>query len=283
MRSGWLVGVAVATLAGAYAADRIHRAAVFHAGGYASDHGTQQLLLAADRIPKLVILLALGWIGIRIVRSGASRAVAWALIGIGVVVGIAPAVVLAITRDGAMMPNLFFDLLLPNQFIPWTGAGLVLVGVVALAPNRLPPARLNDWIPAGAAVLVLAASWPAGAWLNAAFGDAATSGDAVRVMLIGDVVLRLGFVAALAALTWVVVSAEGAVLPAAATLSAGLVVFIGFAFVALFVVAPSPLGPAGNDDVLTTDWVGRWVAGAVVVLGGLWTWNSLRPGRSDIR
>lgn len=284
MRSEWLVGVAIATVATAYVADRIHQAAVIHAGTYAHERGAQQLVLAADRIPKLVILLALGWIGLRIVRSEASRAVAWALIGMGVVVGIAPALLLAITLDGAMMPNLFFDLLLPNQFVPWTGAGLVVLGVVGLTAERLPTARLNGWIAAGAAVLVLAASWPGDAWLNAAFRDAATSGDAVRGMLIGELVLRLGFMAALAALAWLVLSAERATLPAAAALSAGLVVFIGFAFVALFVLPPpSYLGPPGTDSVPTTGWVGRWVAGAAVILGAWWTWHSVRDGRSDRR
>ena len=59
----------------------------------------------------------------------------------------------------------------------------------------------------------------------------------------GELVLRLGFVAGLAALAWLVLAAERATLPAAVTLSAGLVVFIGFAFVSLFVLAPSPLAP----------------------------------------
>lgn len=274
MRSGWLVGVAVATLVAAYAADRIHWATVIHAGTYAHERGAQQLVLAADRIPKLVILLAIGWIGVRIVRSRASRTVAWALIGIGVVVGMAPALALAITQP---MPGIVLDLLLPHQFVPWTGASLVVLGVVALTAERLPSARPNGWILAGAAVLILAASWPADAWLNAAFRDAAASGDAIRLMLMGELVLRLGFMAALAALAWLVLSAERATLPAAATLSAGLVVFIGFAFVALFVVAPSALGPPGTDSVPTTGWVGRWVAGAIVILGALWTWHRLRP------
>jgi len=281
MRSGLLVGVTVATVAAAYVADRIHQAAVIHAGTYAFERGTQQLLLAADRIPKLVILLALGWIGVRIARSGASQAVAWTLIGIGVVVGIAPALVLAISL--APMPGLVLDLLLPHQFVPWTGAGLVVLGVVGLTAERLPSARRNGWIAAGAAVLLLAASWPVDAWLNAAFRDAAASGDAIRVLVIGELVLRLGFMAALAALAWLVLAAERATLPAAATLSAGLVVFIGFAFVVLFVLAPSPLAPPGTDSdrVPTTGWVGRWVAGAAVILGAWWTWHNFRAGRSD--
>lgn len=280
MRSGWLVGVAIATLAGAYAADRIHRAAVIHAGTYSSDHGARQLLLAADRTPKLVILLGLGWIGVRILRRGASRAEAWTLIGIGVVVGIAPA--LAVILDGPSLPQFLFDLVVPSQFVPWTGAGLIILGVVGMAADRLPSARPSGWITAGAAVLVLAASWPTDAWLNAASRHAATGVDAFRILLIGDLVLRLGFMAALASLAWLVLSAKRAVLPAAVTLIAGLVVLIGFAFVAIFVMAP-PFGPPGADSVPTTGWVGRWVAGAVVILGALWTWHSLRPGRSDDR
>ena len=277
MRSGRLVGVAVATLAAAYLADRIYWTAVFHAGTNASDDGARQLLLAADRVPKLVILLALGWVGVRLVRPGSWRAVAWTLIGIGVAVVIVPA--MAVILDRGVMPQLASNLLLPNQFVPWTGAGFLVLGVAGLIVERLPSARPNGWIMGGAAVLVLAVSWPADAWLNAAFRDAAMSADAARVMLIGELVLRLGFMAALAALAWLVLCAERAVPPAAVTLIAGLVVFIGFAFVALFVLPPPPFDSPGTDGVPTTGWAGRWVGAAVVILGAWWTWHSL-AGRS---
>jgi hypothetical protein len=282
MRRMWVIGAAVATLAAAYLADRIHRDAVINAGMYAGDHGTRELLLAADRIPKLVLLLALGWIVVRIARHGASRAEAWTLVGIGVVVGIVPA--MAVTLEGLRMPQFVFDLVPPNQFVSWTGAGLLVLGVVGLMARRLPSTIPNRWSSAGAAVLVLAASWPADAWLNAAFLDATTSVDAFRVMLLGELVLRLGFMAALVALTWVVLSAERSVLPAAATLSAGLVVFIGFALIAVLILTPSlQVSPGRADAVPTTGWVGRWVAGAVSILGAWWTWHSLRPGRSETR
>ncbi len=76
-------------------------------------------------------------------------------------------------------------------------------------------------------------------------------------------------------LAWLVLRAEPASLPALAMLGAGLVAFIGFALVAVFVIGP-PSGPGTPDVVPVTGWSGRWASGAVVLLGTLWTVRSLR-------
>ena len=278
MREWWLVGVAVAVMAAGYAADRVHQAAVIHAGTYAHETGTLQLLLAADRIPKLLILVALGWMGVRVLRSGAPTGVAWTLVGIGAVVGIVPT--LALAAAFGPMPQLVLDVALPHQFVPWTGTGLVVVGLLGLVVDRLPARKPDGWIAAGAAVVLVAASWPVDAWFNAAFLDAAVSADAIRILVVGELVLRLAFMAALAMIAWLVLPAGRAPVPAMATLTVGLIAFIGLAVVALFVLDPSPVAPPGTDGVPVTGWVGRWVAGAILILGAWWMLRSLSTERT---
>lgn len=272
MRSTRLIGVVFAVLAVAWIADRAHQAAVLHVGSFPFQGGAP-LLLAADRIPKLILLAALGWVAFQLLRVRERGAMGTTLVVIGAVVGLAPALIVAITLGP--VPGFVVDVLLPAQFVPWTGAGLVVVGALALAADRLPSRTPDAWIIVGAAVVLIACTWAIDAWLNAAFAGLATSAAGIRTALVSELTARLATMAAVAILAWLVLRAEPASLPALAMLGAGLVAFIGFALVAVFVVGP-PSGPGTRDVVPVTGWTGRWVSGAIVLLGTSWMVRSLR-------
>lgn len=268
-----VIVIAALTLAAAWVADRLLAEAVTNAGTYAGDNWSAELLLAADRIPKLVILGFLGWLAVDALQARA-RVASVLLAVAGVVLGVLPTLVL-LARYEPLLPFVTNELLWPRQFVVWTASGLLLIGLVgAVRGGR--PWRLaaGPWVRAGAAVGLIAVCWPADGLLSELFVGAA-EGRTVEAMLIFELVVRTSVLAALFVLWAMTLDAARSATAAAFMTVIGAVVFIGFALVAL--AMPPAAGPDEAAPAIVTGYFARWMAGGVVLIG-LWEVVMIRRG-----
>jgi hypothetical protein len=267
-----VIVVAAVALLVAWAADRLLADAVMNAGTYAGGDGSAEFLLAADRIPKLVILGLLGWLAVDVLRGGV-RFASLLLVVAGLVLGVLPSLVL-LARYEPLMPIVSQELFWPRQFVMWTASGLLIIGVVgALGGGGRWGLRAGPWVRAGVAVGLIALCWPADALLSELFVGAA-DGRTVEAMLIYELVVRTSVLAALFALCALTLDADRSAGPAGLMTAAGAVVFIGFALVALLM---RPVGPDQAPAVIVTGFLARWMSGGVMLIG-LWELVMIRRG-----
>ncbi len=272
MRGWWPLIASVAALLAAWVADRLLAEAVTNAGMYAGDHWSDELLVAADRIPKLVILGLLGWIAVEFLRRGAARAVALLLLVAGLAMGVLPTLVL-LARYEPLAPFVAQELFWPRQFVMWTASGLLVIGIVGAlgAPWRF---GARPWVRAVAAVGLIAVCWPADALLSDLFIGAA-EGRTVEAMLIFELLVRTSVLVALFVLCAMTLDTARSAGGAVFMTMIGAVVFIGFALLAL--ALPQPAGPGEAAPAIVTGYFARWMSAGVMLIG-LWELVMIRRG-----
>ena len=262
MRDGQVIGIGSVALGLASVADRFLVAAWLNGGAFMHDRWAQELLLAADRLPKLVALVLLGWIAVAMLRRGLSARVATLMIVVGVALGVVPTLVLA-TRFEPLV-QIAIDLFLPAQFVSWTATGLLVIGLASLV-RGLSGLPVIPWIRLVMTVAVLALTWPADALLNELFRGAA-AGRTAEAMLAAEMILRTATMAALLTLLALTVRTDRHAAVSALTAVIGAVVFIGFAAIALLGRPWIGVFPTVEDPIVA-GYFARWASGGALLLG----------------
>lgn len=262
MRGLRVLAVGLIALIGAWFADRWLFDAYTNAGAFGGGEGARELLLVADRVPKLILLVVMAWVALEVVRDGIGRAGAAFFILAGIALAVLPSIAL-LTRFEPVLPIIANELYFPRHFVLWTATGLLIVGLLGLvgAGPRVPA---GPWVRAALAVALVALLWPADSLLNDLFIGAA-EGRTIEAMITVELVGRVGVIAALTVLLVAAVGSRHDMAAGGVMAVAGAVVFIGFALAALPNATPSMVDQPG----IVTGHLGRWMAGGVLLLG-LW-------------
>jgi hypothetical protein len=276
----WLLVGAAALVVAAVVADRLLLAAIQHEGTYAAQPWTRELALAADRIPKLVVLAALGVMLVGVVSTRPPAPVAWILVAAGAFVAVA--LPLSLAAEFEPLLPLAFEVLPLAEFALWAGTGLLLVGVVGpwLGPTSAAARRDGvgtRWVRIGVALgLAVVVAIVDGA-ISSAYIDASSRAGPMAAFVAWEGVGRLLVLAGLAA-TLRLATGDRDPLVGVIYVIGGLVVFVGLALAAQ--LAPPPSAGLPTDGGLpVAGYALRWLTGGFVLLG---TWELIRPAAQSV-
>ncbi len=275
MRGVWLVAAGIGALVVAYAADRWLGHIQMQIGIFGGSEGWREQALAVALLGRVVMLAVLAAIFVGM-RRGGPRGAAWTLIGIGVLVGIAPPVLVGIHI--ALAPGGLPFVMLNQETAPlwdgrgvyllWTAVALLVIGVAGVLRGR--GASLMGPIPPVAvaigAALLFAMSYPVDELARTSAIELAQSADAYPVYVLVGIGARVGVMAAVFVLLGSQLSG--------ATSRTSAVVLIAVGAVGLAVLPVIGLQQADFWDMgdgvgfaLDPGTTGRWLAAGILAAG----------------
>ena len=268
MSRSWTIVAGAALLAMAWVADRLLVEATIRYGTHAGTEGTQELLLLADRLPKLVLLAAMGGLLGLIVRRGIDQASSFVLAVFGGILAAVP--ILAFSLGVEPLLPVARELVFPAQFFSWTAVALLvigpigLLGVSAVSPRSEP---IPAWGRVVLAIALLVAVLPLDALVQDAYLEAAASGDAITAAIGWDIVARTLVLGALALALSSALRGPRDRVAGAAILVSALIPFIGLALIALVEPPTGSIGAEGGIPV--AGYAMRWLSGGIALIGAL--------------
>ncbi len=273
MHRAFVVIAVIAMAALAWIADRLLWEAQIRFGTYAGGEGTREVLLLADRVPRLLLLLILGALLVAAWRGLMGRPLATVLLLVGGLISVVPLVGIGFSADAPW--RLALEMVFPYFFLGWTVTGMAVIGAVGLLRWRgsLTSIRpLPAWSRVVLAVGVMALAIPLDALLDGAFLELAHSGDAALPFFALDLAIRLSVLATLAALALLTLKGARDRLAGLALTVVGIVPFIGLAVLGVIGDPPGAL-LRGEGGVPVAGFAMRWLAGGIVILGA---WELVR-------
>jgi hypothetical protein len=265
----------VGLLVAAYVGDRWLRHVLINVGIYGGAEGWQELGLAGSLLIRLVLLAGLVAVFV-FLRSWPAPWAAWVVGGLGALLGIAPPLVfglhISLLPDG--LPGVFVtDVTEPVWFPPtaiflqWTAIGLVAVALAAaLAPHGTAGGLSAGPRRAIGAALLLMITYPIDDLFQSLAIDLASGFDAYPAYMI------VGLSARLAVMAGFVVLLSSAIAAPRRTSGGALVAIglVGFLVLPMVGLLGTPFPPPGEElfaAAVDPGTAGRWMAGAILVVG----------------
>lgn len=275
MRGVWLVAAGIGALVVAYGADRRLGHIQMQIGIFGGSEGWREQALAVALLGRVVMLAVLAAIFVGMRRVG-PRWAAWALIGIGTLVGIAPPVLVGIHI--ALAPGGLPFVMLNQETAPlwdgrgvyllWTAVGLFMIGVAGVLRAR--GASLAGSIPPVAvaigAALLFALSYPVDELARTSTIELAESADAYPVYVVVGIGARIGVMAAIVALLGSQMRGVTSRISAVVLLVVGAVGLAVLPVIGLQLANFWDMGD-GAGFVLDPGTAGRWLAAGILAAG----------------
>jgi hypothetical protein len=285
VRGWWLVIGSIVVLVGAYAGDRWLEGIRLDVRLYAGSQGTAALGLAGSLGTRLALLVALAVIAVA--TRGSPRWVPITLLAIGALVGIAPTPLFFLQAGlpgGPLVTAPSFTMPLFEGFgilLPWTAAGLAVIGIMNVAPTRgsVISASITLVAVVGGAVLLFAGSYLADELYQGLGRELASSFDAFPALMLTGLVSRLAVMAVFLALAVSAAMRQRSRNEGLALLAIGLVGFVVLPIVALQEPVTAGRPAESLATALGPSTIGRWMAGAILVVGAI---AVLRPRADEL-
>lgn len=275
MRGVWLVAASIGALVLAYLADRWLGHVQLQIGIFGGSEGWREQALAIALLGRVVMLAVLAAIFVGM-RRGAPRWAAWALIGIGALVGIAPPVLVGLHI--ALLPGglPFVHLNLETAplwdgrgvYLLWTAVGLLTIGIAGVLRAR--GTSIADSVPpvvlAVGAALLFALTYPVDDLFRTSAIELAEGLDAYPVYMVVGIGARVVVMAAV----FVLLGAQMGGAPSRVSAVVLLVVgAVGLAVLPIMGLLRADFWAMGDGAAFALDpgTAGRWLAAGILVAG----------------
>jgi hypothetical protein len=285
MRIVSVVAGCIGLLVAAYVADRWLLEIQMNVGSFGGTAGWLEIGLVASLVPRLLLLGGLAAV-LSAVRASGHRVGSAVALAIGAIAGVVPSLLLGV--HVAMQPDglPFFEMSVETApiwsgtgaFLPWVGIGLATVGLVGIVTARRSDRRgsLRPAVVAGGAVIAFGATYLLDeAFASQAIGLATGLEDYPAFIALGLAIRAAVMIAIILALSLAVTHGFDRA-TTLALVGIGLLGFVVLPTAGLF-ADPFPV-PTADSLAATLDpgTAGRWLAGGLLVAGGIGWWRTRR-------